>query len=115
MLQFKRFSALIMVMVMAVGLISCGSQSLEDQLVGPWYLDGQPSRDRDGNNTPAFTLYDDGTCEIASEYGTGTWAVVNENQLKLTNFYGESHTATIESIDNGRLTLDQGVYWNTLK
>lgn len=115
MLKFKRFSALIMVIVMAVGLISCGGKSLEDQLAGPWYLNGQPSQGRDGNKVPAFTLYDDGTCKIASEYGTGTWAVVNGNQLKITNFYGESHTAIIESIDNGRLTLDQGVYWNTLK
>lgn len=113
--QVKQFGTLILVVAIALGLISCGGKSLKDQLIGAWYLNGEATRDRDGAEGPAFTLYDDGTCVIASEYGTGTWAIVNEDQLKLTNFYGESDVATIESIENGRLTLDEGVYWNAPK
>ena len=61
---------------------------------------------RDGTRGPRFVFYDDGTCEIATEYGTGRWSVVNEVQLKITNFYGESHTATIINVENGELILE---------
>ena len=81
---------------------------MEDQLVGSWYRNGKTSITRDGTRGPIFTLYDDGTCELASEYGTGTWSIVNENQLKLTNFYGESETETIASVEDGRFILDDG-------
>lgn len=94
-----------------VSFSGCGNKISEDKLVGAWYLEGKDS--------PAFTLYNDGTCEMKGEYGTGTWALVNENQLKLTNYYGESDTATVTSIEKGCLTLSNEdgsktiQYWNT--
>ena len=76
-------------MLSAVMLLSgCdGSGSYEKKLADSWYAEGDSS--------PILTLYSDGTCEIEGEYGTGTWAVVNDDQLKLTNYYGETSTVTI--------------------
>lgn len=107
----------VMLCIVSLSLIFTGcSKSLESQLVGSWYREGNVTTNRDGGKGPAFTLYSDGTCEIASEYGTGTWAVVNENQLKLTNFYGESETITIVSIEDGCLTLDGDMtYWDSIQ
>lgn len=110
-----RVISLTLALALCLGLAACGGGSLEKQLIGSWYRNGQTTSNRDGGKGPSFTLYSDGTCEIATEYGTGTWAVVNGNQLKLTNFYGETETATIESLENGRLTLDTGVFWNSVK
>ena len=36
------------------------------------------------------------------------WNVVNDDQLKLTDIWGESRTSTIESIKNNCLTLRDG-------
>lgn len=80
-------------------LTACGG-GMEKKLVGTWY--------REGKNVPAFELYDDGTCKIENEYGTGKWAVVNDNQLKLTNFYGESDVVTIVGVKGGCLTVSAG-------
>lgn len=86
-------------LVLSLILTACGG-GLEKKLMGSWYLES--------DSKPQFTLYDDGTCEIAGEYGTGHWAVVNDDQLKLTNFYGESAIATIISLKGGCLTLGNG-------
>lgn len=90
-------------LVLSLVLTACGG-GMEKKLVGPWY--------GDSGTTPSFILFDDGTCEIAGEYGTGKWAVVNDNQLKLTNFYGESQIATIVNIKDGCLTLGHGASTN---
>lgn len=101
----------ILALILSVALTACG-KSLKDQLAGSWY--------REGRSEPVFTLYDDGTCKIDGEYGTGKWAVVNENQLKLTTFYGESATmGEILGIENGCLTIRNDTLgkttqlWNT--
>ena len=88
-------------MIFLLSLTGCtGKTSLETQLSGTWYMEG--------GQEVAFVLYDDGTCEIAGEYGTGTWSVVNDDQFKLTNYYGESETATIEKIEKDILVLSDG-------
>ena len=89
----------ICVLLMAALFTGCG-KSREEQLTGSWY--------REDSTSPILTLYSDGTCELKGEYGTGTWAVVNDDQLKLTNFYGETETVTIIGISNGCLTIDDG-------
>lgn len=78
----------------------CSGGSVESKLVGTWYLEK--------NDSYAFTLYDDGTCKIDGEYGTGTWAVVNKDKLKLTNFYGQSEVAEIEKLTGSKLILCSG-------
>lgn len=128
--QFHDIALKMVAMALMVTILllfaSCGEstgkqsgKSTKEQLVGSWYKNGKTSITRDGSRGPIFILYDDGTCELASEYGTGRWSVVNEDQLKLTNFYGESSTATIVSVENGELTLDadgtQTTYFNELR
>lgn len=88
--------------------------SMESQLAGSWYLDGYETSQRAGGTGPYFTLYSDGTCKLSWEYGTGTWAVVNDNELKVTDFYGESMTAKIISVEGGCLTMEGGgVLWDS--
>jgi len=77
-----------------------GQASVEEQLAGNWCVDGE--------DEILFALYDDGTCQIAGSYGTGTWSVVNDNQLKLTDFYGQTEIAAIKEIKDGKLTLGIG-------
>ena len=80
------------------------------KLLGEWYADPEAS----SIDEPLFTLYTDGTCTIWGEYGTGHWALVNDNQLKLTNIYGQvlnifdgsSTPMTIVSLTKDCLTLE---------
>lgn len=107
----KILSAAALALLLTLTLTACGKK-LEDRLAGSWYMEGREK--------PLFTLYDDGTCEIDGEYGTGRWAVVNDNQLKLTNFYGESVTIELVSVENGCLTMQDakgatGNLWNSPK
>ena len=101
----------ISIITMILLLVGCsGKKSYEELLAASWFAEG--------DSEPAFTLYSDGTCEIDGEYGIGKWSIVNDNQLKLTNYYGETETATIVDIVDGCLTLDRGtgdlmLYWNT--
>lgn len=97
--MLKKFVAMIMVLCMVVGLSGC-SQSYEKALEGSWY--------RQGNEEPAFTFYSDGTCTVGGSSGTATWAVVNDDQLKITEPFLEGDDfviLTIESLNNGHLTL----------
>ncbi len=108
----KGLSLLLVVVLLSICLTACG-KSMEDQLADSWYPNGHAVSQQDGGKGPAFTLYSDGTCKIAGEYGTGHWSVVNDNQLKLTNYYGESETVTIVSVEDGCLTLEGDmVCWN---
>ena len=88
-------------------MTACESKSIDSQLVGSWYIDE--------GETASFILYSDGTCEIAGEYGVGKWSVVNDNVLKLTNYYGQVETATIKSIGNGILVVGEGNDTNTFR
>lgn len=96
--KWFRICALALVMVLIILLFSrCGGGSVEDNLVGSWYLER--------NGSHMFTLYDDGTCKIDGEYGTGTWAVVNENKLKLSNFYGSTQVVEIVDVSRDMLVV----------
>lgn len=103
-----RMGSIFLILTLLTGC--SGEKKFEEQLPASWYAEG--------DSEPEFTLYSDGSCEIDGEYGTGTWSIVNENQLKITNYYGETETATIVDMVDGCLTLDFGtgdlmLYWNT--
>ena len=95
----KKLTGILLTIAILIFLLEgCAKKDdFESKLAGTWYSEG--------SNEAAFVLYDDGTCEIAGEYGTGTWNIVNENQLKLTNFYGETEVAKIISVKDGCLSL----------
>ena len=109
-MKSKKFllSALLLVFALLI-CTACGKGgNIEKKIVGSWYMDGRPTVTRDGEYGPTFTFYDDGTCQIASEYGVCEWAIVNDNQLKLTNYYGETSVAEISEITKDTLTLFDG-------
>jgi len=100
---------LLTITILMLSLVGCSEETFESQLAGTWY--------REGSQEASFILYDDGTCKITGEYGTGTWSVVNDNQFVLTSFFGEVDGATILSIENNCLTLGDGnnksQFWNS--
>jgi len=107
----KQTAKIMILVIMTMALLAgCSKKTdISSLLPGTWYPEGSESA--------AFTLYDDGTCEIAREYGTGKWSVVNENQLKLENYYGEVETVPIVSIEDNCLTLGEESnkvqFWNS--
>ena len=108
-MKAKRVGAMALLLALVLSLVGCG-KSMEKQLEGIWYLEGWSG--------PAFTFYDDGSCKFQGEYGTGTWTLVNDDQLKISNFYGETVVLTIESIKDGCLTVtnelgNTGYFWRT--
>lgn len=99
----RKKCASILVLIFAIAsLAGCGN-SLENQVVGEWGYEGDMM----------FTFYDDGTCLIYNEYGSGTWSIVNDNQIKVTsNLDGETHAMTVDDIDSDSMTLsyEDGAY-----
>lgn len=85
-----------------IGMTGCGQKSKpkaktkEELLAGDWYS---------YYTEPALSIYDDGTYTMYGDYGTGHWSIVNEDQLKLTDFYGETHVMRLIDVDETKLTL----------
>ena len=89
----KMFWITVLVIVMLTG---CG-KSYEERLIGAWYSVGE--------NEPEFTLYSDGTCDIAGT--SGSWAVVNDNIFKLDySYYGLTETYVITSLKDGVFKIE---------
>lgn len=106
-MKTKRVGAVALLLALVLSLAGCG-KSLEKQLPGSWYLEGE--------NEPYFIFYDGGTWNALNGYH-GTWAVVNDNQLKIAGPYG-AVTWTIESLKNGCMKLSDSygnseTIWNT--
>lgn len=97
--SFLKCVGSIALMAAAVSMTGCGKdkqKTKKELLAGDWY----------GSYTkPTLSIYDDGTYTMAGEYGTGHWALVNENQLKLTDFYGETLILNLVNVDETKLTL----------
>ncbi len=92
----KKILAILLAAVLM--LTGCSATpTTEELLADTWY--------KEGSQDMAFELYSDGTCKIANVYGTGKWSVVNDNQLKLVNYYGESQVADIAEISEGKLVI----------
>ena len=76
--------ATIAVLISGMGMLSSCGKSKEELMSGDWYLQG--------DDRLSLSLYDDGTCQIRGDYGQGKWSIVDEDTLKLTDFYGETRT-----------------------
>lgn len=97
----------------AASLTGCG-KNVEKLVIGDWYLEG--------SDRLRFTIYDDGTVNLPSTYGTGKWSVVNKDQLKISDFYGETFVLKVEDIDkksmtarevmNGQESTETITYWH---
>ena len=74
------------------------------KLVGSWASDYR-----------SITFYDDGTYTASFEYGTGKWTILDNGDLKLTDFYGTT-TTTPYTVDGDTLSFphdDGTVYYET--
>ena len=96
--EFLRFAAAAALVCAAAALTGCGKNVVK-LASGDWYLEG--------SDRLRFTIYDDGTVNIPGTYGTGKWSIVNDNQLKISDFYGESTVLKIEDIDKDSMTCRQ--------
>lgn len=96
--EFLRIAAAAALVCAAASLTGCG-QNVEKLVVGDWYLEG--------SDRLRFTIYDDGTVNIPTTYGTGKWSIVNKDQLKVSDFYGETFVLKIDDIDKNSMTVRQ--------
>ena len=96
--EFLRIAAAAALVCAAASLTGCG-QNVEKLVVGDWYLVG--------SERLRFTIYDDGTVNIPGTYGTGKWSIVNKDQLKVSDFYGETFVLKIDDIDKNSMTVRQ--------
>lgn len=88
--------------VLALGsLTTHGKKKTEKLVIGDWY--------RQWSESVTFTIYDDGTVNIPGSYGMGKWSVANEDQLILTDFYGETTILKIEHIDGDNMEVREVV------
>ena len=90
--------ATIAVLISGMGMLSSCGKSKEELMSGDWYLQG--------DDRLSLSLYDDGTCQIQGDYGQGKWSIVDEDTLKLTDFYGETRTYPITAVDDNSLELE---------
>ena len=68
-------------------------------IIGDWY--------QQWSDSLTFSIYDDGTVNVPSSYGLGKWSLVNDNQLILSDFYGETIILKIENIDADNMEVRQ--------
>ena len=96
----------ILLTVCAIAIV-CGTGSLtlrgkrttEKLIIGDWY--------QQWSDSLTFSIYDDGTVNVPSSYGLGKWSLVNDNQLILSDFYGETIILKIENIDADNMEVRQ--------
>lgn len=92
-----------------------GKKTTEKLIIGDWY--------QQWSDSLTFSIYDDGTVNVPSSYGLGKWSLVNDNQLILSDFYGETMTLKIDDLDdqwlvvyemeNGQQSEEKITFWNT--
>ena len=90
-------------------------KEMKKLLANNWY--------RQWSESVSFTLYDDGTVTIPGSYGQGKWSLVNDDVLKISDFYGETMTLKIDDLDdqwlvvyemeNGQQSEEKIIFWNT--
>ena len=83
----------------------------------------QPRKRDENASGNQLTLYDDGTVTIPGSYGQGKWSLVNDDVLKISDFYGETMTLKIDDLDdqwlvvyemeNGQQSEEKITFWNT--
>lgn len=88
------------IMCMVVLGIAQGGNNLESKLVGSWY----EVYDNGEVEEWAMSFYEDGTCEINDIYGTGSWTILEDNTLKVTDFYGQTYLISNVEIQGNELT-----------
>ena len=86
------------IVLIVISILPRDGKAYSKNILGTWYYE---------NGDIAFSLYDDGSCEISGEYGLGNWQIVNNQTLRMTNIYGETETAKIYDLDKEFLRLGE--------
>lgn len=99
----KKATVLVLALfILCAALCACGGSS-EDTLAGTW------ENTAGGASINEITFFTDGTCLLSFDSAVYNWAIVNENQLKVTSsayvfvwqFDISGNTLTLES-ENGQ-------------
>ena len=85
--------------VFGIGSLTLRGKTTEKLIIGDWY--------QQWSDSLTFSIYDDGTVNVPSSYGLGKWSLVNDNQLILSDFYGETIVLKIENIDADNMEVRQ--------
>ena len=82
----------------------CGStadgmqeENIKKLVLGDWYMEGYSRLE--------YAIYDDGSCQVRSGYGLGKWSIVNDDKLRISDFYGQTLIYKIEKISKKSMTL----------
>ena len=78
-------------------LTGCGKKNTKKLILGDWYMEGYSRLE--------YAIYDDGSCQVRSGYGLGKWSIVNDDKLRISDFYGQTLIYKIEKISKKSMTL----------
>ena len=94
----RRFiSGILSVLLCVTVLCGCSSTYSPDQLYGEWY--------QEANGQGAFIFLEDGTCYMENHMNTGTWELVNGNQLIISGFHDNPVTIDIKKLKGDRMVI----------
>ena len=99
---FRQMVPLVLAAVLFASMIAC-SGNLEDKIPGTY-----------DNSFSELYFYSDGTYEDSRSYGTGKWTLLDGNNLKLTDFYGETTTYKIKDVTSEGIVLESGSVWERI-
>lgn len=96
--RFIKIVVAVVVICAAIFLFrNAGGNNTEKLLLGDWYMEGYSRLE--------YAIYDDGSCQVRSGYGLGKWSVVNDDKLRISDFYGQTLIYKIEKISKKSMTL----------
>jgi len=72
-------------------------KNIKKLVLGDWYMEGYSRLE--------YAIYDDGSCQVRSGYGLGKWSIVNDDKLRISDFYGQTLIYKIEKISKKSMTL----------
>ena len=78
-------------------LTGCGKKNIKKLVLGDWYMEGYSRLE--------YAIYDDGSCQVRSGYGLGKWSVVDDDKLRISDFYGQTLIYKIEKISKKSTSL----------
>ena len=81
----------------AAPLTGCRKKNIKKLVLGDWYMEGYSRLE--------YAIYDDGSCQVRSGYGLGKWSIVNDDKLRISDFYGQTLIYKIEKISKKSMTL----------
>lgn len=94
---FLQLGAAAALVCAAAPLTGCRKKNIKKLVLGDWYMEGYSRLE--------YAIYDDGSCQVRSGYGLGKWSIVNDDKLRISDFYGQTLIYKIEKISKKSMTL----------